>query len=171
VTDRQRLVLVNLIGGPLVLASYVLWLGHPSNDAGALWGSVPPFGQSLYTASMLAATAGYFAFESYLLRLDPSRVGPSRHAEIVLLHALILFPSALWMPLTYEYLDGPSAGIWWMMRATLFVVGAASAALIGTIIRLPGFRAIGDDHRRRRVHPPDRHPRRVHLAALFSGMN
>jgi len=31
---RRALLLLNVIGGSAVLASYVLWLGHPSNHAG-----------------------------------------------------------------------------------------------------------------------------------------
>lgn len=37
---RQALLLLNVVGGIAVLASYVLKLGHPSNRAGALWGGV-----------------------------------------------------------------------------------------------------------------------------------
>jgi hypothetical protein len=56
-----------------VLGSYGLWLANPSNDGGALWGSISGVGRALYTVSMLLAAAGYFAFAGYLLRLDPER--------------------------------------------------------------------------------------------------
>lgn len=59
---RRALVLRNAVGGAAVLASYVLWLGPPSNPAGALWGRIEGVGRSLHTGSMRLAAVAYFAF-------------------------------------------------------------------------------------------------------------
>ena len=61
-TDARKssFVLLNVTGGIAVLGSYVLWLSNPSNDAGALWGSIAGAGRTLYTVSMLLVT-GYLA--------------------------------------------------------------------------------------------------------------
>jgi len=135
VPDAPKLAFatINVVGGVAVLGSYVLWLSNPSNDAGALWGSIDGAGRTLYATSMFAAAAGYFLFVPYLLRRDADR---TPFAWINLLLALVLFPSALWMPLAFEYLDGPSAAGWWAMRGTLGVVGLASLGLVGTLARL-----------------------------------
>jgi hypothetical protein len=130
---KSSFVLINVTGGIAVLGSYALWLGNPSNDAGALWGSIAGPGRTLYTVSMLLAAAGYFAFATYVLRLDPERPA---FAWITTLFTLILFPSALWMPLTCEYLDTPGPALWWAMRATLAVVGLASLGLVVALRRL-----------------------------------
>ena len=131
-SPRLAFVVLNVIGGVAVLASYVLWLGNPSNDGGALWGAIGSAGRALYTISMVAAAAGYFAFAPYLLRGDPARLP---FARVNLLFALILFPSALWMPLAFEYLDAPSHALWWAMRLDLLVTGLASAGLAWTLWR------------------------------------
>ena len=132
---RGAFVAINVVGGVAVLASYVLWLGNPSNDAGALWGSIGGFGRALYTASMLAATAGYFAFAPFLLRHGDA--APLTFHRVNLLLTLVLFPSALWMPLAFEYLDAPGDGLWLAMRAGLLVTGLASAALVRCVAAVP----------------------------------
>ena len=127
---------VNVVGGIAVLASYVLWLGNPSNDSGALWGSIVGMGRTLYTVSMLAAAVGYFCFFAYLLA--DGRRGPdadARWARLTQILTLVLFPSSWWMPLTFEFLDAPSASLWWAMRTALFLVGGASLALLLAIVR------------------------------------
>ena len=134
--DKLAFVVVNVLGGTAVLGSYALWLSNPAHDAGALWGSIAGGWRHVYVASMLAAAAGYFAFAPWILRLDPSRVG---FAGFNACFALILFPSALWMPLAFEYLDGPSPTRWWAMRGVLLVVGLASLAVAVLIARVaPG---------------------------------
>lgn len=135
---RGAFVAINLVGGAAVLASYVLWLGNPSNDAGALWGSIGGLGRVLYTASMVAAAAGYFAFAPYLLVHGGD--APSSFHRVNLLLVLVLLPSALWMPLAFEYLDAPDARLWWTMRAGLLLTGLASAALVHTVAALPAAR-------------------------------
>ena len=132
---RGAFVVLNVVGGTAVLASYVLWLGNPSNDAGALWGSIGGFGRALYTASMLAAVAGYFAFAPWLL-VHGDRAPLSFH-RVNLLLALVLLPSALWMPLAFEYLDVPTRGLWLTMRAGLLITGLASAALVRAVASVP----------------------------------
>lgn len=132
-TEKLAFVLINVLGGIAVLGSYVLWLSNPQHDSGVLWGSIGGAARLGYIVSMLAAAAGYFAFAPWLLRLDPMQAG---FAAINLCFTLILFPSAMWMPLTFEYLDVPDAWRWWAMRGVLMVVGLASLALIALIARV-----------------------------------
>lgn len=131
--EKFAFVLINVLGGIAVLGSYLLWLSNPMHDASLLWGSIAGMARMAYVVSMLAAAAGYFAFTPWILRLDPTQTS---FAAINLCFALILFPSAMWMPLTYEYLAVPDAWRWWAMRGTLMVVGLASLALIWLIARV-----------------------------------
>ncbi|MFM7140670.1 MAG: hypothetical protein ACKO2K_01970 [Alphaproteobacteria bacterium] len=124
--SRARFALVNLLGGLAVLGSYAIWLGHRPDDAGRLWGSVDGPLRSAYFVSMLLATVGYFAFAPALLRADPRRVDLDRATFLL---SLVLFPSALWMPLAFEFLAHPGPLAWWAMRAVLATVGFASLAL------------------------------------------
>jgi hypothetical protein len=131
--DKIAFLVVNVVGGTAVLASYALWLANPSNDGAALWGSIGGPARALYTGSMLAAAAGYFAFAGYLLANDVEGLPWS---WLLTLFALILFPSALWMPLAFEYLDAPGPMLWWAMRFTLTVVGIGSLLLVLALVRL-----------------------------------
>jgi hypothetical protein len=102
------MVLINLFGGVAVLVSYALCLMSSSTQAGDFWGGVPDGLRSLYTVNMFLAAAGYFAFTFFLMyRLKPTTRGGGRFGlgTFNALYALILIPSALWMPLTFAMLD------------------------------------------------------------------
>jgi hypothetical protein len=130
--DKVAFIVINVVGGTAVLASYALWLANPSHDGGALWGSITGYGRTLYTISMLAAAAGYFGFALYVLGAGGQCLSWSL---VLTLFALMLFPSALWMPLAFEYLSAPSPALWWAMRITLAVVGLASLLLVVVLAR------------------------------------
>jgi hypothetical protein len=142
---------LNLLGGTAVLGSYAHGLAsHPLARA-ELWGGVPEALRPLYTASMLLAAAGYFAFSFFVLfRLDPERTrvfGRFGFGAFHLLYALILLPSALWMPLTFALLEAPSAALWAAIRVTLALVGLGSLGLVAALAsagpaRAPGARAL-----------------------------
>ena len=51
-------------------------------------------------------------------------------------YVLILAPSALWMPLTFEMLNHPTQRVWLAIRLTLGIVGLASVALVGALLNL-----------------------------------
>jgi hypothetical protein len=134
---RRSLLWLNLLGGAAVLGSYAHGLaGNPSTRS-ELWGGVPEALRPLYGVSMLLATAGYFAFGFFVFfRLDPLRtrvLGRFGFCAFHLLYALILVPSALWMPLTFGMLEAPSAALWLVIRATLALVGAGSLGLVAAV--------------------------------------
>src|SRR5512135_2386275 len=101
---KRLLLLINLLGGFAVLGSYAVGLTHP-NATQILWGGVPEVIRPFYTAGMLAAAAGYFAFTYFIFfRLNPSdtRVaGRFGFGLFSVLYTAVLIPSALWMPLTF----------------------------------------------------------------------
>ena len=128
--EKFAFVIINVLGGAAVLGSYALWLSNPAHDAARLWGSIAGAARSAYVVSMLAAAAGYFGFAPWVLRLDSAQVG---FTALNLCFVLILFPSALWMPLAFEYLESPGPALWWAMRSVLLVVGLASLALVALL--------------------------------------
>lgn len=133
---HRSLLWLNLLGGTAVLASYAWGLAAHPETRGALWGGVPETLRPIYTASMLLAAAGYFAFSFFVFfRLDPSRdrVGRLGFGVFHALYALILLPSALWLPLTFAMLDAPSAPLWAAIRGALALVGAGSLGLVAAI--------------------------------------
>ena len=133
---RRSLVWLNAIGGAAVLASYAHGLSSVETRS-ALWGGVPDALRPLYVLSMGLATAGYFAFSYFVLRcLDPDRAlaGPRLgYRAFHVAYALILLPSALWLPLTARMLAEPSEALWLLIRAVLFLVALGSVALLAGI--------------------------------------
>jgi hypothetical protein len=102
--QKKAMLWINIIGGVAVLGSYVYGLlSHPGSGE-ALWGGVPQEVRPLYTAGMLFAVLGYFAFTYFLFfRLDPgkARIGNRYRFRVFnWLYVGILAPSTLWMPLT-----------------------------------------------------------------------
>jgi len=137
---KMVMVLINLIGGIAVLGSYALGiLTHP-NASQILWGGVPQTIRHFYTAGMLLAAAGYFAFSYFILfRLHPEDTRVTNQFGFGLFNALyaaILLPSALWMPLTFLAVERSSLAILWMVRMVLVIVGLASVSLIAALLKV-----------------------------------
>lgn len=135
--SRASLLGLNVAGGLAVLGSYAHGFAtHPLARA-QLWGGVPEALQPLYTASMLLAALGYFAFSFFVFfRLDPDQTrlaGRFGFGALHALYALILLPSALWLPLTFAMLAAPSTALWLAIRVTLGLVGLGSLGLVAAI--------------------------------------
>jgi hypothetical protein len=135
---RRLFAAINVLGGVAVLGSYALGIAAHPDTRGEVWGGVPQGLRPLYTVSMLLAAAGYFAFSGFVwLRLDPERTriaGRFGFGLLNALYALILAPSALWMPLTFEMLEAPSAGLWAAIRLVLAAVGLGSLGLLAALL-------------------------------------
>jgi hypothetical protein len=141
------LIIIVLIGGGAVLGSYAYGvLAHPGAGE-ILWGGVPQGIRPLYTACMLLAASGYFAFTYFILfRLDPGDTRLARRfgfGAFNVLYAAILIPSALWMPLTLLAVEGSSPAALWLVKIVLWVVGGASLGLFYALMtiepRRPGW--------------------------------
>jgi hypothetical protein len=137
--QQWTLIAINVVGGILVLGSYVQGLmAHPDNR-NALWGSVPGSVQPLYTVGMISAALGYFAFTYFIMfRIDAEVRMADRFGFWIfyLIYILILLPSALWMPLTYAAIGNHSTGLYWAIRIVLAVVGLGSLALLAALLSL-----------------------------------
>jgi hypothetical protein len=137
--QKRALIWINAFGGTAVLASYA-WnlLAHPE-AGGDFWGGVPEAMRSGYVVTMLLAVAGYFAFTRFVFRLRPAQVRVANrfdYRSFQAIYALILLPSALWMPLTFAMIQDPSAGLWLAIRLTLALVGVGSLALVAALLWL-----------------------------------
>jgi hypothetical protein len=137
--QKRTLLWVNVVGGTAVLASYA-WnlLAHPE-AGGDFWGGVPAMMQPVYVVTMLLAATGYFAFTRFVFRLRPAQVKIADRFDYGVfkwVYALILVPSALWMPLTFSMIENPSAGLWVSIRLVLAAVGVGSLLLIAALLRV-----------------------------------
>lgn len=137
--QKRVLLRVIAIGGAAVLASYAWFLvAHP--DLGdEFWGGVPAWMKPAYVFNMLLAAAGFFAFTRFVLRRRPPQVevaGRFGYGIFKWIYALILVPSALWMPLTFAMIQGPNPFLWFSIRLTLAAVGVGSLLMIAALLRM-----------------------------------
>ena len=135
---KRWLAALNVVGGTAVLASYVVGLGAVSGEA--LWGGVPEGLRPLYTINMFLAAGGYFLFTYYILfKLDSETTrlgGRFGYGIFFLLYALILLPSALWLPLTGVLVAQPGDGIWAGVLGVLTLTGLGSLGLLACLLNL-----------------------------------
>lgn len=136
--QKLLLLLINLIGGTAVIASYVLGLRAHPGQTEALWGGVPVGIRSLISVNMLLAAAGYLAIFSILLfRVAPSATfGRLPFWTLNLIYLFLLVPSALWMSLTFSVADGYTLGRWVAVVSVLALTGLASIGLLASVIAL-----------------------------------
>ena len=138
--EQIILLLINVIGGVLVIGSYVWGIKTNPQGVNALWGGVPSQTRGLYFASMILAAISYFLFTFFILfKLNPAEVKIANVFSFGLfqiIYILILLPSALWMPLGLVMLENPKTIIWWSIRLVLIIVALASLALLLSLLFL-----------------------------------
>jgi hypothetical protein len=134
------LLMINLAGGTAVLVSYALGLAVHPDSAEVLWGGVPENLRFVYTLGMGLAAVGYFAFSYFILfRLNPGETkvaGRYGYGLFLALYALILFPSALWMPLTFPAAEQGNQALAWLVRLVLFLVALGSLGLLLALLKV-----------------------------------
>jgi hypothetical protein len=127
------LLAVIVVFGAGVIGSYIQGIAANPGGAEKLWGSVTGGLRTFNYVTMLLAVVGFFLFTYYLFfRTDPSMVkvaGNLNFWVFVVLYALILLPSAFWMPLTFHVLANHNTWAWIADRVVLFIVGFASLGL------------------------------------------
>jgi len=140
VTQQIVLLVINVIGGAVVIGSYIYGINAQPGGANALWGGVPGNVRPIYGVSMVLSALGYFAFMYFIFfRLTPSEVIIAGRFDFSLFYAIflaILVPSALWMPLTNVYIGNPTTATWIGIRTVLAIVGLASIALVWALLSL-----------------------------------
>ena len=138
--QKRTLGWIVLLGGVAVLTSYAYILGLEPEIQMKLWGGVPAALLPAYVASMVLATAGFFAFTFFLLfRADPDRVqvaGRFGYSLFYGLYVMILAPSALWLPLTSAMVRQSNDLLWLAVRLVLLVVGLGAVALLLALLSL-----------------------------------
>lgn len=130
----QKLIylVINCLGGAAVLGSYAYGFIQYPDAVQQLWGEVPQALLGFYNINMLLAAAGYLLMFGYIIVQLPAGVrtdsGGLVFERLNVITALILFCSALWMPLSFALLDASNLDLWWSIRGVLF--GTALGALL-----------------------------------------
>ncbi len=140
--DMQKIIFlaVNVVGGIAVIGSYIIGLATHPGMGDKLWGSVTSLVKSVNLVTMPLAAIGYLLLAYFILfQLDDKKalIGNFFGYEILTVIIIaILLPSALWMPLTFNYIDAPNAWMWAAVRIVLFVVGLASLGMVAALLTL-----------------------------------
>ena len=136
--DLKALAALQLVGGPAVLGSYLYSFSRFPELVGGMWGGVPEAIRGVYTSWMFVAAAGYLVFTYlFVFRTDPgsARVTGRPYRLLLVHYALVLIPSAAWMPMTGLLLEGPAPGFWWPIKIGLWLTLAGSLGLLLACIR------------------------------------
>lgn len=101
IKQTQLIIIINIVGGALVLGGYAWGLiTHPETRAG-LWGGIPESWKVYYTVSMFLAAAGYLTFFYYIVFAEGQTVKPFNGAFdlnfFTVLFATYLLLAAAWM--------------------------------------------------------------------------
>ena len=128
------LAVLNVFGGIAVLGSYVSAFAGSSDFQDGLWGGVPASLRALYTANMLLAATGYFPFTWLFVRKTTATefraITGFPYVLLLALYALVLIPSALWLPMTAKMLLAPDPQLWFWIRVVLALVGIGSTGIL-----------------------------------------
>jgi hypothetical protein len=137
--NQKMFLAINIIGGILVIGSYYFGL-RGGKGVEALWGGVPENIRPIYTISMLLCAVGYFIFFSYIISNLGAETFKSTYwlgeKLFLILFALILVASALWMPLVNVMVSNPSTLVWVGIRIVLAVVALASLAVVVALLTI-----------------------------------
>lgn len=130
-------LVINLVGGVAVLASYVWGAGQPGFTEG-MWGGIPESLKPVYTVSMFLAAGGYFPMTAYLLLhvwRSGAGLGARGFAPFTLCYAMILLASAAWVPLTFAMIGDPGTAAWLAVRGVLFIAAFGSLGVLVGLFR------------------------------------
>ncbi len=129
---RRVFIALQLVGGPAVLGSYLYGFISIPELVPMMWGGVPEAIRLPYTAWMFAAAAGYLCFSAFFWKridMGRARLLGGGFGRVNLCYALVLFPSAAWMPLIGAFIYTGDRRYWWLTLAVLWIVAAGSMAL------------------------------------------
>mgnify|MGYP001176844190 CR=1 FL=1 len=138
----QQLILlvIIIVGGISIIGSYIYGFRAHHNNANSLWGRAPKILRLINLPFMILAAIGFIVFSCFILfHLNPDEVRIANSFGFYVFHiifALILIPSAFWMPLTFAMINRPKTGLWIGIRLVLAIVGISSLALLLVLLNL-----------------------------------
>ena len=136
-TTIHYFILINIIGGVLVIGSYILGFNSEPDNKLDLWGGITGKTRQLFTISMLLSATGYLAFLFYMIFKDgldnndnPSLLGLN---TFLILSILFLISASVWMPATIKFLD-TSLNYWWLVIIIVLWITAMSLVTMFIIL-------------------------------------
>lgn len=115
-------LLINLVGGSVVLGSYIAGLCIYPDTRSSLWGNLGNTSQKIFVVSMVVAAIGYVVF---ILFMGFTKDGNQFSQYFIwgtfspsVVCALFLISSAIWMPATIAYINTDNI-IWWVITVAV----------------------------------------------------
>ena len=133
-SPQHLFLIVNLLGGCVVLAGYIACLSSYPQHGEALWGGIQGNLRNVFIGSMLLAASGYLVFCFYVIRLDGVS-GDQRfplHLWATIISSIFLLSAALWMPATISFVHLGNT-IFWVVAVTALWVTAGSLVVLTAI--------------------------------------
>lgn len=145
-TQQILFLIINIVGGPLVLLSYVIGL-KAGKSADILWGGTPKRIRGVYTISMLISAISFLIASIFIfLIMNNSDIQLPYSLSIGvfnILYAVLLLCSAIWIPLVNVMVNKPSILVWLSIRLGLILVGLSALGifilLLGIVPQQVGF--------------------------------
>ncbi len=138
-SNQKIFLAINIVGGILVLASYVIGL-KAGKSADVLWGGTPKNIRGVYTVSMLVSATGFFLFTifTFLQFKNVESILPYSLDKNVfhILYSVLLICSMLWIPLVNLMVSTPSTLLWISIRTVLILVGLSSLILLILLLKI-----------------------------------
>ena len=130
-SPQMTVILVNIIGGAIVVGGYAFGIGNFPEHRNSLWGGVSTSWRQAIVVSMLIAAAGYLMFcYMAVFRDGATHFGSGwllGNHSITILTAVFLLSAACWMPFLLTYIISGS-NLWWIL--TVLVLWITAFALI-----------------------------------------
>ena len=134
---KVLLVIINVIFGSLVLLSYYNGVTKNPELGLKLWGGVPKILHTFIISFMFIGALGYFFFTAHLLiNVESSYIFFNRFSYWYLnfIYLMILIPSALWIDLTFLYMQTSTTMNWIYVVSCLYCVALFSVILFLFIV-------------------------------------
>jgi len=134
---KVSLVIINIIFGSLVLLSYYNGVTKNPELSLKLWGGVPKTLHTFITSFMFVGALGYFFFTAHLLiNVETSHMFFNRFSywHLNFIYLMILIPSALWIDLTFLYMQSSTTINWIYVISCLYCVALFSIFLFLFIV-------------------------------------
>ena len=120
-SNSQIFLFVNLIGGTTVISSYIFSIAFFPDHREAFWGGIDGNLRRFFTVSMIPAAVGYLIFAYFMIWksqvLGFNQINLMGGLLPLILCAIFLIASTVWMPTLSLYLDS-NQPIWWNISIT-----------------------------------------------------
>lgn len=135
--DKMMLLLINIIFGSILLYSYYHYIKYSDVSVKKLWGGAFKV-KNIYGLSMLIVALGYLSTVFFILFKTKNNLNnKTLISEILIVQALIITISMLWLPLTLKYIkSNDNVAIKLSVILTLLIVGLASLKQVFLVTKL-----------------------------------